>query len=200
MKHLKILLLFVIVVFSCNEKDEIDNQNEFSNDSFKLIASFNNSKIGLDEKNVQTHYVNNEVKEKFIFSDYMNKSSKNDFSIVEIDNQTVRIVNNNNTDEYYELTNVINEDNNKNFDLFYSSRNLNISDIKIEFNEESSAKCPWCWVTVAGYIIKAAVEITTESDCQTAINACTEAGGLPTTKIIDGFFSDSCEVTCNPKE
>ena len=44
--------------------------------------------------------------------------------------------------------------------------------------------CPWCWVTgIVITIVDAVVDMGSESDCQTAIKACRDAGGLPSTTI-----------------
>jgi len=59
--------------------------------------------------------------------------------------------------------------------------------------------CIPCIGVAIAVVIEAIADAFDDSDCETAIKQCREAGGLPQTEIEEGFFSNSCKVKCLPK-
>lgn len=109
-----------------------------------------------------------------------------------------RIVNSKNSSEYFEIVNVTKTSIDKSTELIEFDVIAVDGSVLQGFEYTAAKACPWCWV--AGGVIKiieVVVDATTDSDCIKAVNACVQAGGLPTTQIEEGFFSSSCTVTCN---
>lgn len=84
---------------------------------------------------------------------------------------------------------------------FTDENGIDDSGIEIIINPDYAAQVS-CWrcAPVVGIIIKGIEEAIKETDCQTAIKACADSGGLPSTKISKGLFvASSCKVTCAQK-
>lgn len=196
-----------LALFSCSSKDELINQddfgqNDFNQKSFIISAKYENIIIGQenDEKNYSL-FINKKLRNKIIYKKKYLKSSESDYILKPINDNTVRIVNPADDNEYYELRNVIQDNALKTFDIYSSTGKL-LRDVELNFHNPSStkqSKCPWCWVVVVKELVEAYVDSTNDSECETAIKQCVEAGGLPSTSIDDGLFSSRCEVKCNAK-
>ena len=116
----------------------------------------------------------------------------------EIDEYTnkVRVKNENDTDEYFDIYNVTELSDKLVFDV-KTDKGTVLEDVEYVF-DGSRLGCPWCWVIGAVVtLVKVVVDASTETECQTAIAACVSAGGTPSTTISSGLFTYSCTVTCN---
>jgi hypothetical protein len=201
-----ILILGILFLQSCENENynEINEVNTFDETSFNIIAFYDNIIVGQDDLGVNNYFVNRKLDQTFTYSQNLLRSSNQGFTLNTINSNTVRIENPQNNAEYYELRHVNTINDTKNFDIYTSDGQL-FPNVQLIINQElgsgsSQARCPWCWIGPAVVtIVEVIVESTNESDCQTAIRECREAGGLPSTEIEEGFFSDSCKVTCNPK-
>ena len=117
-----------------------------------------------------------------------------------------RVENSEDNNEFFEIVNVTRTTINSSaelikFDVTTSDGGL-YKGLEYEYDTMSiqNRACPWCWVAgVVISIVDAAVELGSETECQTAVNTCVEAGGLPSATIEEGLFSFSCSVTCNRK-
>lgn len=194
---------FALIFSACS--DDSDNferndfeRNDFDTKSFNIVATYDNVTVGRDSNDVYSYFVNKQLEHKITYNQDISKSSVDQFALTTINNNTIRIENPNDTSEYYELRDIKTVDGSKIFDIYTSDGKYFPN---VELNSTMlQAKCPFCWIAggvVA--IVEAIVEGTTDSDCQTAVKECREAGGLPSTEIEDGFFSSSCKVTCDPK-
>ena len=197
-KYPAILLGIATAFSSCSNDNDNLEQNDFDGKSYDMVATYNNVKVGQDNDGVYNYFIDEQLQYKVVYNQSLSKSSEPDFTLNIIDANTIRIENTNDNSEYYELRNVNTVNSSKIFDIYTSDGQLLPN---VELNSTLvQAKCPWCWATAGAIaIVEAIIEGTTDSDCQTAIKECREAGGLPTTEIEDGFFGTSCKVTCNPK-
>lgn len=194
-----ITLCVALALGSCSDESENLDQNDFNGKSFDIVATYNNIKVGKDDNGIYNYFVDEKLQYKINYNQLLSKSSSQKFILNTIDANTIRIENPLNSTEYYELRNIQTINASKTFDIYTSDGQLLPN---VELNSSLiTAKCPPCWVA-AGVVatIEAIIEGTTDSDCQTAIKECREAGGLPSTEIEDGFFGSSCKVTCNPKD
>ncbi len=192
------MLLMIFTIYSCTDEIDTVDQIDFNEKSFQMIASYDNVKIGLDDKNVYHYFINEKLQNKIYYKQDLSKSSGDDFKLNIIDDSTIRIENPSNTAEYYELRNINTVDDFKTFDIYTSDGQL-LPNVQLN-SSLLHAKCPWCWV-VGGVVavVEAVIEGTSDSDCQTAVKECRGAGGLPSTEIEEGFFGTSCKVTCTAK-
>jgi len=205
MKYLKYSYVLALILFySCldNDSNNLKPIDDFNTKTFKIIANYNNTKIGVDNDNIYNYFVDNKLQNKIIFNENLQKKINESYNTVKINDSTVRIINSKNNAEYYELRNLKSSGNYKNFDVYYNTEDLLLEGIEIQFlnqkTNQTQAKCPLCLALVA-VVIEAYIEVNSDSECETAVKQCTEAGGLPTTKIEETLFSKSCEVTCNSK-
>jgi hypothetical protein len=193
-----LILSFALIFGACSDDNDNFEQNDFDAKSFNVVATYKNVTVGQGDNEVYSYFVNEQLQHKIIYNQDISKSSEEQFSLTIINNNTIRIENPNDSSEYYELRNVNTVNGSKTFDIYTSDGQFLPN---VELNSTMvQAKCPWCWVAggvVA--IVEAIVGGTTDSDCQTAVKECREAGGLPSTEIEDGFFGSSCSVTCAEK-
>lgn len=197
---LALLIVSGLVFTSCSEEENIntDHNQHLSNQNISRLSSDYGS---LEYKN-KTVLIN-----KDDFSMFQNDSLKYDFHYegemdynFEQTSEEVKISNIDNNEEFFKIQNVVIEDDRIVFDVLTSDNQLyeNINYYADSVTLTEARACAWCWLI--GPVVDAAVAIFSESDCQTAIKACLQAGGLPSTTITNGLFGSSCSVTCKPKK
>lgn len=206
-------ILLTFTLYSCtsdnstptNEVNTILSKNEPSIVVEDVIANAN-AYLKYDNKYIFANADENDLEYLTSFDGQFNFSHYTEFGYPNPLNYTIEengnniLILNNITNESIELSNIKLVNGVYNFDI--SGNNKKIVNAKFSENIEThvSQKCPWCWVAPAvALVIEAIGDATSESDCQTAVNACVKAGGLPSTKIEEGWFGNSCTVTCAPK-
>jgi len=200
------IFILAITLNSCESEsvNELTNQNDFDQNSFNITAKYENIIVGQDyiNNNTYSYFVNNKLYSKTIYTNNNSNSLPSNYVLSSINDNTIRISNTEDLTEYYELRNIVETNGLKTFDIHTSNGQI-LYDIELNSSSSSmtQARSPWVWL---GAAVVAAVEAimdgTTDSDCQTAIKECREAGGLPSTTIEDGFFGSSCSVTCAEKK
>jgi hypothetical protein len=197
-RNTKIVTLGLILSLSSCSKEIIEDDQVINPKSFELSLKYENIVIGQTTNNNFDYYVNNKVDHKIIFKQNLSKSRDSQYTITIIDSENIRITNPNNTSEYYDLKNVNQSEGEITFDI-QTSEGKNLSNVEI-YTTAVQAKCPACWLIPIAGIVEAVIDAMTDSDCVEAINTCVEAGGLPSTEIEEGFFSNTCKVTCAEKQ
>lgn len=199
LKVLPLLFVTLSIATSCsNEANDESTKNQ--NDSSNLFARISSDNGSLEFEN-KTVTIN-----KTGFSKYVNDSLKYDFEYIrEIDyiideTEDVATVSNiDDNNEFFKIQNFKVEDDKIVFDVLTSDNQL-FEGIKYYADSQTLNEAKFChWCVLVPIVLEALTDLLNESDCQTAINACLKAGGLPSTTITSGLFGSSCTVTCRPK-
>jgi|SRR5690554_608643 len=203
-----VMVLGAFVITSCSNEgvSERETNNDFSKREGtgleEVLLNPNNSWIAFDGKyTVITddeiiHYDENDNFHHFVEA---GNNFGYDFIYDEINDYTT-VINTENQSEYFEIHNINIEDNIYSFDV-RSSSGIVINDLRLftpdfPVNEPQNIRI-WLAVIELVVAILDAVVASSPGDCQSAINACVQAGGKPSTKITDNWWGYSCTVTCN---
>lgn len=192
------------VLFNCSPNEFSNNENitTSKNLSYNHIVEYQDFESASNKADEVNLYLNGDL-----YAD-INYTGSLNYNTIEFNNK-YRVENAQNSLEYFEIINVhistqANGSELITFDVSTSDGRL-LQNLSYEYFSPAKAMvakkgCPWCWVTgIVITIVDAVVDMGSESDCQTAIKACRDAGGLPSTTIEEGLFGNSCSVTCNPK-
>lgn len=194
-------LLFVTLSIATSCSNEInDESTKNKNESSNLFARISSEDGSLEFEN-KTVTIN-----KTGFSKYVNDSLKYDFEYIsEIDyvideTEDVATVSNiDDNNESFKIKNFRVEEDRIVFDVLTSDNKL-FENIKYYADSETLNEAKFCyWCVLVPVVLEALTDLLNESECQTAINACLKAGGLPSTTITSGLFGNSCTVVCKPK-
>ncbi len=196
---LALLIVSGLVFTSCSEDENI-NTNEAQQlselSTSRLTSNYGSfefeNKTILINKDTLRMFHNDSLKYDFHYEGEM------DYNLDETPSE-VKISNIDNSDEFFKIQNLNVGEDVLTFDVLTSDDKF-LKSIKYYPDSAtlSQAKaCGWCWVIPI--VVGAVSEFMSESDCQTAIKACLQAGGLPNTTITQGVFSNSCAVICKPK-
>jgi hypothetical protein len=149
--------------------------------------------VALDDGRNLEYFEDFQLTQKFIYSGNLNYKTKHD-------EQSYKIINPLDENEFYEIFNAHVKNDKITFDV-KTPEGLVLKNLKFHPKYKSNnQKCPWCWVGGAVVaVIKTIAEESNDSDCETAIKQCMQAGDLPSTKIEEGFFDSSCDVSCGKK-
>lgn len=201
MKNVFYLLVLFLITASCGREESFNEESFNFEDEFQRsvelseYASYEQYKVGnidginyvLEDNDLiyDVNYVGNLKYKTESYEDYFLIINENDNS------QYLKLFNLRLTNDYYE------------FDIT-NDKGILLKNVKYFPSEGPNYQqrgCPWCWVvTVVTVVVDTIVDANTDSDCATAIKQCTEAGGLPSTKIEEGLFGDTCTVDCKAKE
>lgn len=202
MKKIKIVVLACLVLLSCNENETL---NEKKITLTETLNQKNDGIIKLDEKTYVINkkgYIQKFTNENLEYNfDYKNefqlKISEDGFKK---SNSNELIVTNLISNEFIIFKNQIKLDENTiKFDAL-TSNGILLKDLTYTTNKNSNSsyKCPACWVWVSLKVVEIIVDAASDnydSNCKAALSACGDAC-VASIQIIDGWFTDSCTVTC----
>jgi hypothetical protein len=212
LKNLTCLLLIAIVIVSCNENDEaLEFQNELQHELSrfnKAVATYQDKTLVLkNENDLIMKFIGNELDYQFTYSGNTNAKLSDDFGKNDSEEITIE---NSETDEFITISNItLIDDNTARFDaltssgVILSSIVINHENILYITNNNTSRACPPCVFGVVVLIAEVVIELADDdldSNCNAAINACADNGGVPSVQLDEGWFSSSCTVTCNIPE
>jgi len=118
----------------------------------------------------------------------------------------IKIANKEDENEFISLVKLSSDASTSKYKVTYSVNNKDLINIDepmiLTLNQPNVTVSEWVWWVVSGAvaIVKYCTDDSNATDaCQSAIDNCTKAGGLPSVKIDKGWFSSSCTVTCGKK-
>lgn len=200
---LKIAVIVFLIFTSCSDQTESKLEIEsVDSELYRVTATHKNITAKQESLSGDVLIFNdNKLEQKFIYLDQEDKNTE-DIIVEYLDNNSIRITNANNTKQFIDVLDVLSTG--TSIDLgIETSEGLFLDNVHIQMSENVESKmqqrCPPCIIIgIAGAvdIILAIVDASAESDCAVAINACTGAGGLPSTTITQGFFGTNCSVQC----
>lgn len=196
------LVLVCLILASCSDDTAIENQESVNTKddlllerkitpaNYDHVISYGDVDAGIKD-NVTEVFIDDQLVNQV---EYIGDLG---YNVVEYTDK-YRVVNDDDSNEYFEIYNVRELSDKIVFDVKTTDGNV-LPDF--EYSYENKLPCPWCWVAGAVItVVEVIADTFNETECQTAINACVAAGGLPSTQITNGLFSSSCSVTCNTNQ